>query len=136
MTWTSLQAQQQAATGRPRFRLTRADVWYGLRGLLRLSHAAAMEAMLREVPSLADSILAGATCAERRSFVAVECLHEVYATLGPQVSFPLFHSVCINIVPMGASSAEQRSFVTLCGFMKSLQRLDHKSFLGSLHVLI
>ena len=83
----AVQAQQPADAERPRFRLTRADVWQGLRGLLRLSHAAALAAMLREVPELFDSISTAATSAEQRSFVAVACLQELCATLGPQVAF-------------------------------------------------
>ena len=94
--WTStlcsVQAQQQVAAGRPQFRLTKPDVWHGLCGLLRLTHAAALAAILREVPSLFDSIFTAAVSAEQRSFVAVACLHELFATLGPQVDFSLLTS--------------------------------------------
>ncbi len=83
----SVQVQQQADGDRPRFWLSRGDVWHGLRSLLRLTHAAALAAMLREVPDLFDSILTAAISAEQRSFVAVACLHEVFATLGTQVRY-------------------------------------------------
>ena len=81
-----MQVHQQADADRPRFRLTRADVWHGLRGLLRLTHAAALAAVLREIPDLFAHALTAATSAEQRSFVAVACLHEVFATLGAQVT--------------------------------------------------
>ena len=79
------QAQQQAAGDRPRFQLTRIDAWHGLRGLLELSHAAALSAMLCEIPNLPEVIITAATSAEKRSFVAVGCLHELFGTLGLQV---------------------------------------------------
>ena len=84
-----MQVQQQAEGGRPRFQLSRGDVWHGLRSLLRLTHAAALAAMLREIPALFEQILKTATSAEQRSFVAVACLHEVFATLGAQVTYNL-----------------------------------------------
>ena len=57
-----------------------------MRALVRLMHAGALAALLQGVPAMLGAIIEEATSAERKSFTAVECLHEVLAILGPQVT--------------------------------------------------
>ena len=81
-----MQAVLQDMGGRPRFRPAKQDIWYGMRALIRLTHAGALTALLQGVPAMLGAIFEEATSAERKSFTAVECLHEVLAILGPQVN--------------------------------------------------
>ncbi len=80
-----LQVLQQAPGGRERFRLTQGHVWHGLQALLQMSHAAALAAILSGAPALLNVMLAAATSAEQRSYLAVACVHEVFTTLRSQV---------------------------------------------------
>ena len=81
----SMQAVLQDMSSRPRFRPAKQDIWYGMRALVRLTHAGALAALLQEVPAVLEAIFEEATSAEQKSFTAVECLHDVLAILGPQV---------------------------------------------------
>lgn len=101
--------QEQATGARPRFRLEKPDVWYGLRGLIKLSRAAALAAMLAQAPSLLNHILGEATSAEQKSFVAVECLRETFTILGPQVMDTTAEHCLLLIKSTAHSTACQKS---------------------------
>ena len=92
----SMQAVLQDTSSRPRFRPAKQDIWYGMRALVRLTHAGALAALLQGVPALLGAIFEEATSAEQKSFTAVECLHEVLAILGPQVNAQNMYSINIQ----------------------------------------
>ena len=91
-----MQAVLQDVSSRPCFRPAKQDIWYGMRALIRLTHAGALAALLQSAPALLGAIFEEATSAERKSFTAVECLHEVLAILGPQVNAQNMYSISIQ----------------------------------------
>ena len=97
-----MQAVLQDVSSRPRFRPAKQDIWYGMRALVRLMHAGALAALLQGVPAMLGAIFEEAISAERKSFTAVECLHEVLAILGSEVNaqntFIMKRQTCSKVI--------------------------------------